>query len=387
MLRFHRWTVLVTAILSLSCSTAAVGEGAASAGAYLLVDADTGVVLASENATHPWYPASVTKVMTAYMVFQAIERGWIAPADKVAISAQAAAQPPSRLGLRTGQKVRIDALVEAMILRSANDAAVALAEAVSGSEEHFAISMTRRARELGMSQTFFRNASGLPHIGQVTSARDLVILARALIEDFPDRIRTLGNQHQLLRKTGFTCGSGYNLLQVTTQNRRRLIAVVLGARTSGERGARVAEMLREGFATPTDNASGTLLLSALRGQARQPTPYVLADGRCPVAPSRGTEAMAEGPLPGWGLVLGTFPDRAQAQAAIKDNRDALGDLISRGRDAILAKRREVPPSYSALLVGLQETEAEDACNHLRALEIYCLAVPPKLLNNPRALWR
>ena len=400
----HRFAVLVAAIFWLSPAAA---QDRAPRAASLLVDAGSGAVLAAENATHPWYPASLTKVMTAYMVFRAIDKGWLSPDQKVTVSAYAAAQPPTKLGLAAGQEVRVDLLLEAMIVRSANDAAVALAEAVSGSEGHFAISMTRQARALGMSQSFFRNASGLPDPGQVTTARDLAILARALIADFPDRFDLFRKQQVTFNrqarptvmgwqrgypgaegiKTGFTCGSGYNLLGAATRNGRRLIAVVLGARTSGERNARVTKLMDEGFTTAPDEASGAVLLSALRGQALTAVPYVLADGRCPVTPSPGTAVMAEGTLPGWGLIFGSFVDREEARATIKGNQDVLKDVISQGRPAIVAKRRQTPPSYSALLVGLPEAEAGGACRHLQDLGIYCLAVPPKLLNNPQALWR
>jgi D-alanyl-D-alanine carboxypeptidase len=356
-------------------------------GSLLLVDADTGTVLESENPTHPWYPASLTKVMTAYMVFWAIEDGRISLADRITVSPHAAAQPQTRMGLRAGQTVTVQALLDALLLRSANDAAVALAERFSGSEEHFAISMTRRARTLGMSQTFFRNASGLPHAGQVTTARDLAILAKALVEDYPHHLNRFGRPGTILTKTGFTCGSGYNLLRIASRNGRRLIGVVLGAKSGGQRNARMLRLLENGFALPASQPSGALLLTALSGQARQTVPYVLDNGSCPVAASPRTETMAEGVLPGWGLVFGSFTDRDRARATILGNSEALKDIISETRPAIVANRQNLPPSYSALLVGLQEGEAVEACDHLRASGVYCLAIPPKLLNNPRALWR
>ena len=373
----------------------------------LLVDAASGAVLQEEHATQPWYPASLTKVMTAYVVFQAIAAGRLGLDEEVAVSAHAAAQPPTKLGVTAGRKLRIRVLLEAMIVRSANDAAVALAEAVSGSEDRFAISMTRQARALGMTQSAFRNASGLPDPGQVTTARDLIILARALITEFPERFALFSQKQftydKLTRpttmswlrgyagaegfKTGFTCGSGYNLLSAATRNGRRLIAVVLGARSSSERNARMTKLMDDGFATAPGTVAGTVLLSALGGQPAAAVPYVLADGRCPVAASPVTAALPEGKLPGWGLVFGSFVDREKAHATIRGNQAALKAIISKGRPAIVAKRKQVPPSYSALLVGLQEKDASQACQHLRSLGIYCLAVPPKLLNNPQALWQ
>ena len=392
---------------SLWLGPAAAQDYEALPSALLLVDAASGAVLEEENATQLWYPASLTKVMTAYMVFQAIAEGRLDLDEEVTISAQAAAQPPTKLGLGAGRKLRVRVLLEAMIVRSANDAAVALAEAISGSEDRFAISMTRQARALGMTRSVFRNASGLPDPGQVTTARDLIVLARALIADFPKRLALFSQKQftydKLTRpttmgwlrgyagaegfKTGFTCGSGYNLLSAATRNGRRLIAVVLGARSSGERNARMTKLMDDGFAKASGSVVGTVLLSALSGEPMSAAPFILADGRCPVAASPVTSTLPEGKLAGWGLVFGSFADREQARATIKGNQEALKDVISQGRPAIVAKRRQSPPSYSALLVGLPEAEAGGACRHLQDLGVYCLAVPPKLLNNPQALWR
>lgn len=397
-------TILAAAALWLSAFAA---EAQSPEPAYLLIDAESGAVLKAENATHPWYPASLTKVMTAYMVFTAVEKGWLTLDEKVAISAAAAAQPPTKLGLRAGQEVRVGRLLEAMIVRSANDAAVALAEAVSGSEEHFAISMTRQARKLGMSQTSFRNASGLPHAGQVTTARDLAILARALIHDYPTRFHLFSKVHVSVGglgggstngwmrayagaegiKTGFTCGSGYNLLAAASRNGRRLIAVVLGGRTGGERNAKVTQLMDSGFAMSPEQTSGAFLLAALRGQARSDIPYVLGDGRCPVAPSPGTDVLAQRTLPGWGLVFGSFVSKDAANARIADNRAALKDVVSKGKPAIVTRASHATHRYSALLVDLDRKEAGPACRHLQELGVYCLAVPPKLLNDPHTLWR
>ncbi|HMA14541.1 MAG TPA: serine hydrolase, partial [Kiloniellaceae bacterium] len=188
------WGAAVLAVLLPWLSPAAAGEARPEA-AYLVIDAASGAVLAERNALQPSYPASVTKAMTAYMVFMAIAEGRLAPGQSVTVSAKAAAQPPTKLGLRAGGKATVKLLLEALIVRSANDAAVALAEAVSGSEAAFATAMTRQARALGMHQTVFANASGLPDPAQVTTARDLAILGRALATDFPDRFDLFSRRH------------------------------------------------------------------------------------------------------------------------------------------------------------------------------------------------
>ena len=374
--------------------------------AYLVVDAASGAVLAEQNATQPRYPASVTKAMTAYMVFGALAEGRLALDQQVPVSARAAGQPPTRLGLRAGGKATVKLLLEALIVRSANDAAVALAEAVSGSEAQFATAMTRRAQAIGMTQTVFANASGLPDAAQVTTARDLAILGRALIADFPDRFSLFSKRHVAFGqgsqptlngwlgsypgaegiKTGFTCGSGYNLLAAATRDGRRLIGVVLGGMTGGERNTLMRKLMDAGFAGPPD-ASGAVLISALRGAPRSIVPYVLGNGSCAVAPSAGTEVMAQGELPGWGLVFGSFVSKAEASARIEENRAALKDVARQGKPAVIARTSVASHRYSALLVGLEQDAAGSACRHLQAMGVYCLAVPPKLLNNPQALWR
>ena len=374
--------------------------------AVLLVEDATGVVLEAENATHLWYPASLTKVMTAYLVFEALADGRLALDQKVPVSEYAVAQPPTKLGLGLGKNVRVKLLLEVMIVRSANDAAVVLAEAVSGSEAAFAQAMTRKARALGMSQTVFTNASGLPDEGQFTTARDMVILARALIRNFPERYAFFAKPHFILRKrvrptttgwlraypgaegikSGFTCGSGYNLLSAAERDGRRLIGVVLGGRNSGVRNARMTKLMDRGFGTPA-LPQAAMHLEALPATPSGPAPYILPGRKCPAAPAIGTASATDGTLPGWGLVFGSFMNKTKASAAIAENRKALREVVEHGHPAIIAKTRPGPQRYAALLVGLREGDAGQACQHLRTQGIYCLAVPPKLLNSPHALWR
>jgi len=400
------WRVAILSTIALWIA-GATAQGARPEIAYLLVEAESSTVLAEQNATQPRYPASLTKVMTAYMVFRALDRGQLHLDDWITVSATAAAQPPTKLGLAAGREVPVQVLLEAMILRSANDAAVALAEAVSGNEDHFAISMTRQARELGMTQSAFRNATGLPHAGQVTTARDLVILARALIADFPayygyfsrpnftynKRVRSASSswvrQYRGAEgfKTGFTCGSGYNLLSAASRDGRRLIGVVLGAMSSGARNAQMTQLMDQGFAASAKAEPGGLLLTALRGDMKSIAPYIFADGSCPVAVTPVKETLVGGQLPGWGLVFGSFVNRAEAQARITGNLELLKELSTAGRPAIVEQHSKQPRGYSALLVDLGEEDAGQACRHLQALGIYCLAVPPKILNSPHTYWR
>jgi len=339
------------------------------------------------------------------MVFQAIAEGRLRLDQKVPVSARAVAQPPTKIGLARGSEVRVKLLLEALIVRSANDAAVTLAEAASGSEADFVTAMTRQAQKLGMNQTVFANASGLPDPVQVTTARDLVILARALIADFPELYGLFSKRYVVFGKgsrptyngwlgayegaegikTGFTCGSGYNLLGAATRDGRRLIAVVLGATSSGARNAQMTKLMDQAFAS--DPAKAPVTIADLSKRVSGTAPYVLALGRCPVAQSAGTAGMAEGELPGWGLIFGSFVSKDEATARIRSNQAALEAVISQGKPAVIARTSLATHRYSALLVGLEQDDAGSACRHLQALGIYCLAVPPKLLNNPQALWR
>jgi D-alanyl-D-alanine carboxypeptidase len=239
----------------------------AAAEALLLVEADSGRVLFAENATRPWYPASLTKLMTSYVTLRAIKDGRVTPDTLLTVSPSAVAQQPSKMGFKAGIRLTVDNALKMMIVKSANDMAVVLAEGVAGSVDGFATEMNRAAQRLGMTQTNFVNPNGLPVDGQVTSARDLAILTRALIREFPDyelywHISALKFGRRIIRnhnplvdrypgadgmKTGFICASGFNLVGTATQGNRRLIAVVLGAPSSAVRTDKVLLLLDKGF--------------------------------------------------------------------------------------------------------------------------------------------
>ena len=246
---------------------AALPTPPAHAEATILVDAETGKVLAAENATYPWYPASVTKLMTAYVTLSAIKAGRITLDTLFTVSHTAAAQSPTKMGFPPGTQVTVDNALKMLMVHSANDMAVVLAEGVDGSIENFSDEMTRTAQRLGMTQSNFVNPNGLPADGQITSARDLAILARALIHDFPEYgsywhiaaikfgRRIIHNTNSLVgrypgldgMKTGFICASGFNVVATATRGGKRLIAVVLGAPSSSARAVKAAELLESGF--------------------------------------------------------------------------------------------------------------------------------------------
>src|SRR6478609_497875 len=244
---------------------------AAQAEALLLIEADTGKVLRAENATVPWYPASLSKLMTAYVTLKAVKEGRISLDTLLTVSPVAASQSPSKMGFKPGTQVTVDNALKMMLVKSANDMAVVLAEGVGGSIDGFSAMMNQSAQKLGMTQTSYVNPNGLPADGQITSARDLAILARAVIRDLPEYEyfmhipsirygrRVTQNFNKLIGrypgadgfKTGFICASGYNLVASATRNGKRLIAVVLGSSSGTMRAVRAAQLLERGFANNT----------------------------------------------------------------------------------------------------------------------------------------
>jgi D-alanyl-D-alanine carboxypeptidase len=254
-------------LLFLIAALAVVTPRAAHAEALLVVEADTGKVLQAENATMPWYPASVTKIMTAYVTLKAVKEGRLSLDTVLTVSPVAASQSPSKMGFRPGIQVTVDNALKMMMVKSANDMAVVLAEGVGGSVDGFSAMMNQTAQRLGMTQSTYVNPNGLPADGQVTSARDLAILARAVIRDLPEYEyfmqipsirygrRVTQNFNRLIGrypgadgfKTGFICASGYNLVASATRNGKRLIAVVLGSSSGQARAVRAAQLLERGF--------------------------------------------------------------------------------------------------------------------------------------------
>ncbi|WP_045837413.1 D-alanyl-D-alanine carboxypeptidase family protein [Hyphomicrobium sp. 99] len=239
----------------------------ASASPTLLFEPATGKILYSEDVDDIWHPASLTKLMTSYIAFEAIKEGKIHLDDKIPCSLVATLQPPSKVGLNVGAMLSVEQALKAVIIKSANDVTVMLAEAISGSEAAFIDKMNATARRLGMTHTNFVNTNGLPDPGQLTSARDIAKIARAVVSEYPQyasywampdmRIgkRRLGSHNALLKtfpgadglKTGFTCDSGYNVVASATRDGRRLMAVVLGESSGNERAVRAASLLEYGF--------------------------------------------------------------------------------------------------------------------------------------------
>lgn len=390
--------------------------------AAVVVDAETGEVLFSRRGDSLRYPASITKVMTLYLTFEALSSGRISLEDRVVISARAAAQSPTKLGLPVGASLTVSEAMQALAVKSANDVAVALSEKLGeGSERRFAAMMTLRARELGMVNTHFVNASGLPDSRQVSSARDLAILSRAVLRDFPQHYglfsqpsftfqgRQMNNHNGLLwrmpgtdgLKTGFTSASGYNLAASAVRGNRRLIAVVLGGPSNARRNAKMESLLVTGFDLAARRDRGERVQFAQASFESEPAPVVqLAQARTAdpsadiVAPDRVVLTSAPPPrnlsqfeivdpastglrqagrpeAGRWSVQVGAFrsQDLARKQAALV-RKLAPAHFTATGR----AER--AGESWRTRFSGYSETSARAACKALKARGQPCMVLPP-----------
>lgn len=246
--------------------------------AAIVVDATSGAVLYQYAAEQPRYPASLTKLMTVYMLFEALDQGRIQKATPIPVSDAARAQPPTKIGFRAGETIDVDSAIRALVIRSANDVAVAVAEFLGGTEADFARQMTARARSLGLAQTSFANASGLPDPGQRTSARDMARLSLALRQRFPHHYhyfgersfvyagRTIRSHNELIGevagvdglKTGYIRASGYNLATSIRRDGRSVVAVVMGGESAADRNARMKQLIDQFMPMATRERGGRM---------------------------------------------------------------------------------------------------------------------------------
>lgn len=313
----------------------------------IVVDANSGAVVHEQAADSARFPASLTKVMTLYMLFEQIEAGRFGLNSRLRVSSEAARQPPSKLGVRAGDTIRVEDAILALVTRSANDVAVVVAENIAGSEEDFAERMTRRARQIGMTRTTFRNASGLPNPEQRTTARDMALLGRAIYERFPEQSRyfqrrsfqygraSIRNHNRLLGrvqhvdgvKTGYTRASGFNLITSARAGGRHLVAVVMGGRTGASRDAQMAQLVRRHFTQMATRRTDYSVARRVRGQAEpvvaarpepRPTPPAAAEERS--TPVRAADARSASPP---AEAEGSAAGRAEARAFAERIRPAI----------------------------------------------------------------
>jgi D-alanyl-D-alanine carboxypeptidase len=312
----------------------------------MLVEAGTNRVLYSQGQDHLWFPASLTKIMTAYLAFEAVKTGRLKLDDTVVVSENAIAQPPSKLGLPVGSTIDVDLALKVLVVKSANDVAVMIAEKVAGSEENFIRLMNDTARRLGMTRTNFVNPHGLPAAGQVSTARDLMKLAQATLRDFPEQndmwsmqeVRVgkqrLTSHNALLKsfdgadgiKTGFICDSGFNVVSSATRDGRRLIAVVLGEPSGKDRNVIAAALLDHGFET-----------AAWKSQLGAPTLDTLPVDRTAL-PVRSVRSS---------VVAWNCGNRPVARRAVKRKKPAAAARKDKGGKAAQAAKSRPAPTATA----------------------------------------
>jgi D-alanyl-D-alanine carboxypeptidase len=249
--------------------------------AAIVVDARTGKTLFEANSTQPRYPASLTKMMTLYLLFEAMESGRVTKETQIPVSDHAAAQPPTKMRFRRGETIDVDSAIRAIVVRSANDVAVAVGEYLGGSEDQFAAMMTSKARSLGMTSTTFRNASGLPDDGQMTTARDMAVLGMALRQRFPQHFHYFSESDFMFRgrlvrghndmlgrvrgvdgiKTGYIRASGFNIVTSYNADGRNLIVVVMGADSARQRNDHVEALIQRSLSPSVDGAKTRLMFA------------------------------------------------------------------------------------------------------------------------------
>ena len=383
----------------------------------IVIDADTGRVLSEVNADEITYPASLTKMMTLYLTFEALHSGRLRLDQYLPVSADAASRAPTKLGLHPGDQIQVQDLILGLVTRSANDAASVLAEGMAGSEWAFAGRMTNKARQIGMTRTVYRNASGLPDPGQVTTARDVAQLALALYRDYPQeyryfsvrefefRGRTIPNHNHLLQtydgadgiKTGYIRASGFNLAASAVRDGHRLIAVVMGGPSAGTRDREMVGLLDRGFEEV--GVAGTMVA---RRDTPQPQPRRVAAAEpppaahekpglltkaaarvgsrlSPVAKAEAAvlsrEARGAASSERWSIQLGAF--RAE-NAAEKVARAATGLAVAKGKPVQIVQPAKAGKArlYRARLLNFTPAEAHAACAALRKKKIDCSVVPP-----------
>ena len=423
---FRLRSLLVGSLCFLAIAAASLEPARAAKYAAIVIEETSGKVLFARNADKARYPASLTKIMTLYLLFEELESGRMTMRTKLPVSRVAASRSPSKLYLKPGQHITVKDAIYALITKSANDVATVIGEALSGTEREFGKRMTRKARALGMSKTTFRNASGLPHSKQRTTARDMARLAIAVRRDFPQyfgffstksfrwRGKRFGNHNKLLSnytgtdgiKTGYIDASGFNLLATVERNGVRLIGVVFGGRTGKTRDAHMVKILDKSFKRVKPGDIRTQLAAASSNAVRAlpktlpqslPVPPPAPD-TLPVAPPprrantrsidlalAGESGYLDGkpPTPNlrkiagpskWSVQVGSFAKRANAHKAAAQARRAAVQVLGSTPARLTMVTRGNIPLWRVRFHNLDETAARSACAVLFAKGRPCVAI-------------
>ncbi|RVU38452.1 D-alanyl-D-alanine carboxypeptidase [Hwanghaeella grinnelliae] len=380
----------------------------------LIMEDATGKILHSRNIDTLRHPASLTKIMTLYMTFEALRDGRLTMGQQLTVSRHASRMPSSKLGLGRGEKISVRDAIMSLITKSANDVAVVVAEGIAGTEAKFAEKMTAKARSLGMTRTTFRNASGLYSKTQKSTARDMATLAHRIMHDFPEyyglfdtksftyRGRKHKNHNNLLGrytgtdgiKTGYIGAAGFNLVASVTRHNVRLIGVVFGGRTSKSRDRKMMALLDSAFLgyeavairaprKPDMPALGETQVAAsgaknpflkrvnsalsIAAQAAEPP-------RAPV-PTASAQPAAE-PMGEWSIQVGAFRSRSRAHGAAETAQSRLGSVVEASMIAVVPTRG-TRTLYRARIAGLQKQDAFAACNNMKQRRQDCLVLGPK----------
>ena len=373
--------------------------------ASIVVDFETGRVLSEQGADERRHPASLTKMMTLFLIFEALDQKKITLDQRWNVTAFAAGQSPTKLGLEEGDRVRVRDVILGLVTRSANDAAVVAAEGLGGTEARFAEMMTRRARQLGMSATVFMNASGLPHDQQITTARDMATLGRELIRQYPHHYhyfsttefsyegRQFANHNRLMRwyegadgiKTGFIRASGFNLVASAMRDGRRIVGAVIGGPNPSERDQYMGKLLDAGFERRAPNiavAQAPTPPAAARNQtaANAARPKPAAANAAPARPAAASQQRTDAaPAQGdWAIQVGAFNQRVAARKAAEDASRIAAQHLAKAEIQILgpASAARNAAAHRARLTGLTQAQARAACRALDAKDMDCMIVGP-----------
>ena len=405
-----RWHLLALTSL-VACALFLAGPQPASAAskyAAFIIDANSGKVLHSANADAKRYPASLTKMMTLYVVFEMIEAGRLGLNTELIVTKAAAKRPPSKLGVKAGHKITVRNAIAALVTKSANDVATTIADNLAGSETKFARYMTWKARQLGMKNTVFRNASGLPNWEQKTTARDMATLALALMDNFPQhyhhfkrkyfkyRGRSYRNHNSLLRnysgtdgiKTGYTRASGFNLAASVRRKKKHLVGIVMGGASSGKRNAQMRRLLTRAFRKASTRKS--------RKKIYAPAPVLVAakPRRKPAATSQNartvkvTRASLRAPSPkpalrktvspsgdgGFHVQVGAFDSAAEANARLLRVAARHAGLVGKRTTRTLRFSKGSRTYYRARFAGFTKRDAAATCRALKQKKIDCVVM-------------
>lgn len=369
--------------------------------AAIVVDAKTGRILHAVNEETKNYPASLTKIMTLFMTFEALKNGTLKLQQPLPVSRAAEGRSPSKLGLRRGETITVEDAIKALVTKSANDVATVLAEAMGGTERKFARLMTERARALGMKDTTFMNASGLPNRSQLSTAKDMAILGRAVLhghpkmyghfarESFTYNGKTYRSHNRLMSryqgmdgiKTGYIRASGFNLVASARRGGNRVIAVVFGGKTSKARDRRVATLLDNGFAalqTVVASSGKPRNLPASPVRAKYHAVGKIKDAkvasRKPLPPP--TVNPASGEIRSWAIQVGAYNRYAPAHLAVTRAARAVPSLLGNKFQIVRqkSKTRRGLQIYKARLLVPSESKAHNSCRALKRRKIDCMVV-------------